>query len=208
MRRSALAASFAALAAVAACGSTAKVVAGTTGTPTPAGSAGTVTDTVVPPVTTVTTAATTAAPSGPSACTTTNLTVSLGTPEGTAGSAIYPLHLTNKGTAACTVTGYPGVSFVAPGSGAQVGKPASRSPGSAPTVTLSPGAEATAELQVTDYLNYPPSSCAATPVAGLRVYPPANTASAFVAFTTSTRACSTQVPQLTVQTLLAGPGQQ
>lgn len=152
---------------------------GTTSAGTPTSAAPTVTSTV------------TQSPTGPAACATAHLAVSLGDGNGAAGSLIYPLHFVNKGSAACTITGYPGVSFVAPGSGQQVGPAAQRDGGPAATVTLAPGAEATASIRIVNYQNFSPSDCAPAPVSGLRVYPPGNTAAAYVSFTTASQeACS------------------
>ncbi len=197
--------------AVAGCGSSGNASAGTgsTAAPTSASVPATVTDTVVPPTATATsTSGTNASPtaSGPVACATANLTVTLGASDGAAGSVIYPLHFTNKGAGACTITAYPGVSFVAPGDGKQVGAPATRDSGATtPTITLAPGAEATAQLKVTDYQNFPATACAATAVSGFRVYPPDNTAAAYVPLPGGSQAC-TKAEQLDVQPVVAGAG--
>lgn len=137
-------------------------------------------------------------------CQTKDLSFSLGTSEGTAGSVYQPLRLTNTGTGTCTLTGYPGVSFVTGASGDQVGAAASRNPQHAvTTVTLAPGATAESVVQVVDHMNYAPAQCKATDVSGFRVYPPGNTAAAYVPFDHSSSACSTDVTQLTVQAVTA-----
>jgi hypothetical protein len=191
--------------ALAGCGTSGSgaVTSGGGSSPAPPTTQATVTDTVVPPATTATTAPTTA--SGPIACATGDLTVSLGTSEGAAGSIDYPLHFTNRGATACTITAYPGVSVVAPGTGVQVGPAATRTGGSAPTITLSPGAEATSSVQLTDYANFPASACEATAVSGFRVYPPDNTVAAYVPFPAATKACTTAA-DLEVQPVVAGAG--
>lgn len=155
---------------------------GTTSAGTPTSAAPTVTPTV------------TQSPTGPAACATAHLAVSLGDGQGAAGSVIYPLHFTNKGSAACTLTGYPGVSLVAPGNGQQVGAAAQRDGGPTPTVTLAPGAEATANIRMVNYQNFSAGDCAPTAVSGLRVYPPGNTAAAYVSFTKAQQACSKNPP--------------
>jgi hypothetical protein len=194
---------------VAGCGSSGTTSAGTSGTTPPASASvpATVTDTVVPPATTTTaTAGTTVSPTatGPVACATANLTVSIGAPEGAAGSEIYPLHFTNKAAAACTITAYPGVSFVAPGNGSQVGVAAVRATGvPTPTITLSSGAEATAQVKVAEYQNFPASACASTAISGFRVYPPDNKTAAYVTIPGATKAC-TKASQLQVQPVVAG----
>ena len=66
-----------------------------------------------------------------------------------AGSTYVPIDFTNTSGSACTMDGYPGVSFVRSPSGAQLGNPASRNPAAVPaTVTLAPGGVAHAILQV------------------------------------------------------------
>ena len=133
-------------------------------------------------------------------CATKDLTLSIGAGNGAAGSIYEPLRFTNNAASACTLDGYPGVSFVTEGSGDQVGAPASRNPQHpAKTVTLAPGASAEAVLQVVDHGNYGPDQCKATGVSGLRVYPPGNKDAAYVAFDTAATACSTNVAQLTVE---------
>ena len=133
-------------------------------------------------------------------CQTQDLSIALGTSEGAAGSVYEPLRFTNTGTSTCTLTGYPGVSFVTGGSGDQVGAAASRNPQhAATTVTLAPGATAESVVQVVNHENYAPAQCKATDVSGFRVYPPGDTAAAYVPFDHASSACSTNVTQLTVQ---------
>lgn len=137
-------------------------------------------------------------------CLTKNLTFSIGTPDGAAGSAYEPLRMTNTGTSACTLYGYPGVSFVAADSGKQVGADASRNPQhSAATVTVAPGAAAESIVQIVNHMNYSPSQCKAADVSGFRVYPPGEKAAAYVPFDGASSACSTDVTQLTVEAVTA-----
>jgi hypothetical protein len=79
------------------------------------------------------------------------------------------------------------VSFVTGSQGQQVGAAAQRIPQSAPSITLAPGASATAVLQITDATNYG-SACGLTPTAGLRVYPPDELTALYIAH--ADRACS------------------
>src|SRR6202011_1829081 len=90
-------------------------------------------------------------------CATGQLAASLANPGGAAGSVGYDLVLRNTRTAACSLTGYPGVSYVSTSAGTTVGAPAARNPSSsgAPTVTLDPGRSARATLIEVDSLNYP-----------------------------------------------------
>jgi hypothetical protein len=124
--------------------------------------------------------ASTTGPSGPARCATAALGASLTGANGTAGSIYYALVLTNRGAVVCVLQGYPGVSFVTGSSGQQLGAPAGRIPGSAPSFDLAPGASSRAVLQITDASNYG-ASCQLTATDGLRVYPPSQTASLFVA---------------------------
>ena len=141
-------------------------------------------------------------PSAPGRCTTGNLSVHLGAAGGAAGSTYEPLVFTNKGSASCTLDGYPGVSFVAPSSGKKVGAAASRNPQHpAALVTLAPGATASALLQIANEANYPASTCQPTDVSGLRVYPPGATTALYVAFKAPQKACSSNVNQLSVQAI-------
>ncbi len=130
--------------------------------------------------TTAPAATTSSVPSGPSRCATGDLTAGLANPNGAAGSVYYSLRLTNHGTTTCILQGYAGVSFVTGPSGQQVGAAASRGTGSAPAITLAPGSSAGAVLQITDPTNYG-TGCGLTSVAGLRVYPPNQTASLYIA---------------------------
>ncbi len=143
------------------------------------------------PATTATTGApastTSSVPSGPPRCATSVLTASLANPNGAAGSVYYSLRLTNHGTASCVLQGFPGVSFVTGPTGQQVGAAATRGIGPAPVVNLAPGASAGAILQITDPTNYG-SDCGVTQVAGLRVFPPNQTAAVYIDH--PDRACS------------------
>ena len=141
----------------------------------------------------------------PGACATRQLSLRLGVGGHAAGSAYLPIVFTNTGSAACTLTGYPGVSFVAPSTGKQVGAAATRnSHQPSRTVTLQPAGRASALLQVANYVNFPPKACAATSVSGLRVYPPGQTAAAYVPFSGNESACSSSVEQLSVQAVVSG----
>jgi hypothetical protein len=124
---------------------------------------------------------------GTSRCTTAQLVVWLDTSgSGAAGSVYYDLEFTNEGAGQCTLSGYPGVSAVNLAS-TQLGAPAARNPTTAVrSVTLLPGASATAVLQITDTGVYSPSTCHAVEAAGLRVYPPAQVLAKLVPFPFST----------------------
>lgn len=93
---------------------------------------------------------------------------------GAAGSVYWDVVLTNTGSAECTVTGFPGVSFT-DASGAQVGEPAEREAAEGVTVALAPGASAVAPLRVTS-----PGiigGCTPTTASSVVIYPPDQTES-------------------------------
>jgi hypothetical protein len=122
----------------------------------------------------------TSAPGGPARCATSVLAVSLTGASGAAGSTYYTLLLTNRGSAPCVLQGYPGVSFVTGAGGQQIGAPAARISGPAPTVQVAPGGSAGAALQISVASNFG-SGCQPASAAGLRVFPPNQTAALFLA---------------------------
>lgn len=151
----------------------------------------TTTSAITPPSSAPATAA------GPPACRTASLTVSTGRPDGTAGHNYVPLRFTNKGTAACLLTGFPGVSYVAGTDHHQVGKAADRDTSrSVVPVTLAAGATATATLTETDIGVYSPSQCQPTRVDALRIYPPGETHPALVPLASGAMGCA--APNLNV----------
>ena len=138
-------------------------------------------------------------------CSTSQLSMKLGAVGHAAGSAYQPLVFTNTGSSSCTLTGFPGVSYVAPKTGKQVGAAASRnSRQTSKTITLAPGGHASAMVQFVDYQVFPSKDCTATTVSGLRVYPPGETSAGYVAFDSNRSACSSDSDQLTVQAVVAG----
>jgi hypothetical protein len=132
-------------------------------------------------------------------CPTSGLVVWLDTQgNGGAGSVFYQLNFTNLSGYSCTLFGYPGVSAVDL-HGRQLGSAASRNPAHKPvTVTLSDGASASVLLQIGQAENFPAARCRPVTAAGLRVFPPNQTAAKLVPF--PFRACSRRGPSfLTVQ---------
>ena len=122
-----------------------------------------------------------AAPAGPAGCTTADLSVTLGSGEGAAGSTYYPITVTNKGREACKTGGFGGVSLVDSPSGDPIGAPADRTQQSdVVAITLQPGQAAKTTLQVTEAGNYDKGRCQPTNATGLRIYPPNETHSAYV----------------------------
>jgi hypothetical protein len=140
-----------------------------------------------------------------STCQTSQLSVRLGKSGAAAGTAYQPIVFTNHGSSTCALRGYPGVAFVAPATGRQVGSAARHDPQyPVTTILIAPASSASALLGIATYQNYPPNQCLSHPVSGLRIYPQGNTAAAYVPFTTASAACSTQVEQLDVAALVTG----
>ncbi|SDQ18118.1 Protein of unknown function [Curtobacterium sp. UNCCL20] len=141
---------------------------------------------------------------GPARCAADDLTGSIEPGSGgAAGSQIVHLALRNTGATTCTLQGWPGVSFVGGGDGAQIGA-AARQEKSAPhpTVTLRAGDTAVAPLQIVTASNFAAADCGPKAADGFRVYPPGSKASLFVRDTGLT-ACSVSSAQvLSVQALV------
>jgi hypothetical protein len=135
------------------------------------------------------TSGTTAASSGTPACTSADLQASLGGGAGAGMSQNHTgLQLRNTGSSACTLYGYPGVSWVRGASGIQTGAAAVRQAdpsGTETTVTLAPGALASAPLDIVDAAVIPPSECKPVAVRGLRIYPPGQKAALFLSLPTA-----------------------
>lgn len=127
------------------------------------------------------------------ACATSSLVVWLDTNgDAAAGSVHYELEFTNLSGHSCSLRGYPGVSGVDL-AGRRLGTPAVRNARNAVrTITLAPAGSASAALQIADTDVYPAARCRATTAAGLRVYPPNQTASKVVPY--PFRACSKAGP--------------
>ncbi len=104
-------------------------------------------------------------------CTTSQLSVALSRPSGTAGTVYYSLVFTNHGTAPCGLSGYPRVSFATGPDHRQVGAAAQPDSGAAPSFLLAPGQAADATLGVVDPYDYGPP-CGLTQVDALQVSPP------------------------------------
>ena len=150
---------------------------------------------------------------GAPACTSADLQASLGGGAGAGMSQNHTgLQLRNTGTSACTLYGYPGVSWVRGASGVQTGAAATRQTdpnGTEKTVTLAPGALASAPLDIVDAAVIPPSECKPVAVRGLRIYPPGQQAALFLPLPTAAGGygeCSltTKSPTLMIGYLEAG----
>lgn len=144
-----------------------------------------------------------ASATGSTACTTAQLTVALGPTDAAAGNQYTPIVFTNRGGAACTLSGFPGVAFLS-ASGQQVGPAAVRESQPVQTVQLPVGGSAHALMDFHDAGLYPASACQAAPAVYLQVYPP-NEATA-VRLTASQQVCTQAMssPQLTVRPVRPG----
>ena len=102
-----------------------------------------------------------------------------------AGQYYSTLVFTNTSGTSCTLTGFPGVSYVV-ANGVQSGNPAVRSGTSVGTVTLAPGGKASSVLHDSNGISgYTPQQCQLTAAQGLRIYPPNNKAALFLPWKTS-----------------------
>ncbi|SEB42708.1 Protein of unknown function [Amycolatopsis tolypomycina] len=128
--------------------------------------------------------------------------LALGQGDAGAGSVYRPLLITNSSGKPCTIQGFPGVSYVAGADGHQVGKDAFREGTKGNAVKLNPGQTAAADIQFVNVRNFDPATCQPTPVKGLRIYLPQETASNFVP-SDGTGCAGTKIPgnQLAVKTV-------
>lgn len=110
-----------------------------------------------------------------------------------------PLLLTNRGTRTCELRGFPGVSSVAGDDGHQVGPAAAMSGARGREVVLGPVARTL--LTLVDVANDDAAVCRPTPVRGLRIYPPGDTAALYVARAGTGCVDTPPGDQLAVQTL-------
>jgi hypothetical protein len=152
-----------------------------------------------------------AQPPAPSAaasneCKVADLNVRLGGGDAAAGTSYRALVFTNKGGRTCTIQGFPGVSFVAGDDGHQVGPAAYRTGDKGAVVTLKPGDSAFADVGFVQVANYDPGACKPTEVRGLRIYPPHDYDSLFLANPGTGCAGTPPGNQLTITTVQPGAG--
>lgn len=117
--------------------------------------------------------------SPPPRCSTAGLVVWISSASGAAGSFFYTLDFTNQSGHTCTLRGYPGVSAVNL-SGHQLGSAAARITTTVKTITLANDGTATTTVRIVDVGVFSSSTCGPTDAAGIRVYPPNQTASKIV----------------------------
>jgi hypothetical protein len=124
-----------------------------------------------------------AAPGG-TRCHTGQLRVRVAPADSAAGHLGLRVVFTNTTTRACTMYGYPGVSFLSGPRGRQLGVPAERSAarGAPMLISVAPGGAAHADLLLTNTANFAAGTCKPSQAAGVRVYPPDETAAVFAAY--------------------------
>lgn len=124
-----------------------------------------------------------ATPAATPSCQTAGLVVWVNTQgNGTAGTIFYTLNFTNLSGHPCMLRGFPGVSAVNL-RGQTVGRAAARDTGQAVrAVALTNGHTAHAVLGIVDIGALPTTTCPPTTAAGLRVFPPNQTASKVIPF--------------------------
>jgi hypothetical protein len=165
----------------------------------PGATTGTATATATTPTTATGTATGAATGAGPGTgvatkpasaprCHTGDLKVSVGAGDGAAGTTYAPLIFKNASGHACTLSGFPGVSWVAGTDRHQVNAPFARTDGTNGAITLAVGGAAHATLATHDVGFYDAAQCRPVSVLGYRVYPPDETRSIFVP--QATKACS------------------
>ncbi|WP_424190352.1 DUF4232 domain-containing protein [Actinokineospora sp. G85] len=113
-------------------------------------------------------------------CKAADLRLSIQDGDAAAGTVYRKLVFTNTSNRACTIQGFPGVSYVAGDDGHQVGPAAFRVGEKGAPITLNPGGTAATDIGFTNVRNFDPGACQPTETRGLRVYPPHDTASMFV----------------------------
>lgn len=145
-------------------------------------------------------------PAGSAECTTAELRITTGNPNGAAGTIYYDIEFTNTSASACFLQGYPGVSLVSAPSnaGSQVGADAKRVPRyPVRPLTIGPGQTANAKLGVAEAGNFTAASCNPVTAHYLKVFPPDQTVAGYLDFTTQTCA-STSQPTMTITAITAG----
>jgi hypothetical protein len=139
--------------------------------------------------------------SDPSECKVADLKLSIGGGDAAAGTMYRELRFTNKGSRTCKIQGFPGVSYVAGEDGHQVGPAAFRTGAKGAAISLKPGMTVFAPVGFVQVRNYDPAACKPTSVRGLRVYPPHEYDSMYVAAPGTGCAANPPGNQLTVATI-------
>ncbi|WP_405160524.1 DUF4232 domain-containing protein [Nocardia sp. NBC_01499] len=119
---------------------------------------------------------------GVPACAASDLTITLGQPDGAAGSVYVPIVFTNTGTTPCSLSGYPGVSLATGSPPTPLGPEAEPDSTSATPqpVTLASADASHATLRYSQAGNY---ECDRTPAQYLLIHPPNQSTSVTMPFT-------------------------
>jgi hypothetical protein len=132
--------------------------------------------------------------------------VSLGGGDAAAGTSYRRLVFTNISGHPCAVQGFPGVSYVGGDDGHQIGAPAVRTGSGGTTIRLAAGQTASSNVGFVNVGNYDAAECRPTDTRGIRVYPPGETRSKFLAL--AGKGCAnTKDQHLNVAALQRGSGQ-
>jgi hypothetical protein len=117
-------------------------------------------------------------------CHTADLRIAVAPGDNAAGHVGLRVVFTNTASHRCTMYGYPGVSFLTGAHGKQINVPAERSAaeGAPKLIPVAAGGKAHADLLLVNTANFPTNTCKPIQAAGVRVYPPDETASAFAAY--------------------------
>src|SRR2546423_6965603 len=105
-------------------------------------------------------------------CVSAQLTVSVGPGPNAAGHVGLLVVFTNTGAAPCTMSGYPGVSFMTGPSGTQIGDPAQRVGTPRGPVILAPQGRSHANLLLNQVGNYSADGCKPVQAGRVRGDPP------------------------------------
>lgn len=117
-----------------------------------------------------------------STCSAAHLSVSLGQPQGTAGTSYTDVILTNTGSGSCTLAGYPAV-FLTDSGGATIGLGAAANPLNVPVkLTIAHNASVHATVGFPNVANFQSGVCS-NASNELKIYPPGLTASLHIPFT-------------------------
>jgi hypothetical protein len=123
------------------------------------------------------------AQAGVATCVSSDLQAKLGQAQGAAGTFYQVVVFTNTSNSACTLYGYPGVSFVTGVGGHIIGAPATRNSAiDGVLVTLQPGAQASTLVGVEDVGALPPSKCQVGKADWLQIYAPGDTGALYVQY--------------------------
>ncbi|ANN21313.1 hypothetical protein SD37_40905 [Amycolatopsis orientalis] len=144
------------------------------------------------------------APKDDGLCKAGDVKLSVADGDAAAGTVYRKLVITNSSGHACTIQGFPGISYVTGADGHQVGEPAYRDGTKGEAVKLNNGESASADVGFVNVRNYDEAVCKPTETRGLRVYLPQETASNFVPL--QGLGCAGKIPgnQLTVKTVHKG----